>query len=78
MGRLLRQTGVKATPGCAPVAKAALAAPAESGTGCGSPLGAGSSSGSRPGTASGAATQTQQGKSFYERYLEQQRKDGIR
>jgi len=76
VGRLLRQTGVKPTPGCAPVAKTAAAA-AESGTACGSRPGSSGSS-SRPGTASGAGTQTQQGKTFYERYLEQQRKDGVR
>ncbi len=69
VGRLLRETGIEVEPGAA----GGAAAPAE--TPATDPEPAGSM---RPDSASRAVvTQTPQASSFYERFLEQKRKDGV-
>ena len=87
VGRLLRETGVKPARGAAPVAAAATAngspgraTAVSAGTETEPAAAAAAGSRSRPvsrGGGAGAGTQTQPAKSFYERFLEQKRKDGL-
>ena len=79
VGRLLRETGIQPTAGAAPAVSAApYRASAGTATegGDGGNAGAGASPRLRPASA-GMHTQTQPPKSFYERLLEQKRKDGL-
>ena len=74
VGRLLRESGIKAVRGSAPTAAMAGADGSTSPTA--SP--AAGQSESRPMSRNGAmATQTAPSKTFYERYLEQKKRDGI-
>ena len=68
LDRILRETGIVATAGSARAAARPKSASSRPGTAA-----------SRPGTASGRGmqTQTQQPTNYYQRLLEQQRKDGV-
>ena len=82
VGRILRETGIVATRGSAPAPKGGVA------SGSSSPVAAKASAGtatatngdaeSRPGSSQGVmTTQTAPPKTFYERFLEQKKKDGL-
>ena len=80
MDRILRETGIKPVAGCARPARPPSAQAGQGSSSTDTAAGSRPASARRPDTASSACgmqTQTQPASSFYERLLEQKRKDGL-